>query len=205
MCNFTYSSDYTPIITDVSPGNASTASLINIMGKNFGNNMSSINALVGSQYCDPIGLSQMDSNGTQTFSCQLIGLNLGNQPIQLNIQGIYLFQNILQLINHLNEKILRNKNKGLGNSQNAQNLYVTGLPSVDLIEPASGSIYGGTLITVQGNGFDKTTIVKLGSVLCTIKSVSINTLACVTGSNNGVSGTVALQIKLAFSNEIIFL
>ena len=82
---------------------------------------------------------------------------------------------------------------------------MTGLPSVDSIEPASGSIYGGTLITVQGNGFDKTTIVKLGSVLCTIKSVSINTLACVAGSNNGVSGTVALQIKLAFSNEIIFL
>jgi len=87
MCNFTYSSNYTPVITEVSPSNASSASLITIKGVNFGTSMSYINTKIGSQNCDPVSLSQMDSNGTQIFSCQLNGLNLSDQPIQFNIQG----------------------------------------------------------------------------------------------------------------------
>lgn len=86
-------------------------------------------------------------------------------------------------------------NKGLGNSQNPHNLYVTGLPSIDSLQPSSGSTYGGTLLTIQGNGFDQTTKVNFGSSSCSIRSVKINRLTCVTGSNNGAVGSFGVQIK----------
>ena len=84
--------------------------------------------------------------------------------------------------------------EGFGDSQNPHNLYVTGVPSVGSIQPGSGSIYGGTLLAIQGNGFDKTTKVTLGSAVCSIQSLAINTLTCITGPNTA-GGPVQLQIK----------
>ena len=87
ICNFTYSFSYTPVITLVSPTNTSTVNIFNITGTNFGTDLNGIYAKIGSQNCIPISLSQIDTNITQLFTCQLDGLNLGNQDIQLNIQG----------------------------------------------------------------------------------------------------------------------
>lgn len=75
------------MITDAAPLNVSTADLITLRGTNLGPIMSGISTRIGSQNCYPVSLTQADSNGTQELTCQLSGLNLGDQYIQLNVQG----------------------------------------------------------------------------------------------------------------------
>lgn len=64
---------------------------------------------------------------------------------------------------------------------------------VSSISPNSGSIYGGTVLTINGNGFDSTTQVLFDTVQCNIISYSINSLQCRTGFH--LFGVVSVNIK----------
>ena len=62
------------------------SSLIILTGSNFGQDINNVNVYIGSQYCQPVQI-----NETQIV-CQLNGLNLGGQNIQVNILGINNFE-----------------------------------------------------------------------------------------------------------------
>ena len=72
-------------------------------------------------------------------------------------------------------------------------IYVTGMPSIKSISPSSGSIYGGTVLTLTGNGFTTDTSVKLDSSVCTVISATLDTLTCLTSDH--ADGTVSLVIR----------
>jgi len=80
------------------------------------------------------------------------------------------------------------------------------LPLVSSISPSSGSIYGGTLLTILGNGFDETTKIFVDNVKCSINSYSINKLTCITGAHSAGSVGLAIRLKkfIYFFFKIIF-
>jgi len=52
----------------------------------------------------------------------------------------------------------------------------------------------GTVITIQGNGFDSATVVSIGNAACKVISVSINQLTCKT-SANAAAANLNFQIR----------
>ena len=70
---------------------------------------------------------------------------------------------------------------------------MTGIPFVNLIFPLFGSIYGGTLLNISGNGFDYGTQVFLQNVKCNITYLAINNIQCLTGPR--IQSTVNIIIK----------
>ena len=88
--------------------------------------------------------------------------------------------------------IIKNKKKDSGNSVNS-NIQVTGYQLVKTISPAIGSINGGSLLTISGNGFTLNTTVLIGSSVCNVTYVSLDQLICITSPHG--PGTVSFVIK----------
>jgi hypothetical protein len=74
------------------------------------------------------------------------------------------------------------------------NLTINGLPSVQSLSPTSGSIYGGTLLTINGNGFDiaQNLKVSIGGSNCIIQSVILSKIVCLTSSHIEGNATVTI-------------
>lgn len=73
--------------------------------------------------------------------------------------------------------------------------YVTGLSSVS---PTSGSIHGGTAITLSGYGFGTDTSnveVTVGSGSCEINEVAMGTLKCTTPAHQQGAVNVVVCVK----------
>lgn len=75
--------------------------------------------------------------------------------------------------------------KGKGLATPNPSLQVAGEPIVASMTPNTGSVYGGTLVTILGNGFDLSSQVTLAGADCVVKSVSTTSLTCRTPSGNG--------------------
>lgn len=102
------------------------------------------------------------------IKCQLDGCNLGKQIIDLSVIGF-------------------------GNAKNSKNLNINGLPLIKSTTPNSGSLHGGTIVTISGNGFDETTQVLLNKTNCTLIDYSINMLTCQTNAH--LESIVSFEIK----------
>lgn len=68
------------------------------------------------------------------------------------------------------------------------------------LSPPAGSIHGGTIVTVNGNGFDTSTVVTLGSSLCRIVAMDTRSLTCETTQSLEISDgeqnkNVALMVR----------
>ena len=82
---------------------------------------------------------------------------------------------------------------GSGKSMTDANIYVTGLPSLKSLSPSSGSVYGGTILTITGNGFTTGTVINLHTSTCTVIEAALDKLTCLTSEH--ADGTVSLSIK----------
>ena len=80
-CTFSYSQSITPKLSTVAPNSVNTSSLITITGTSFGSDLNSVNIQIGSQNC--VASTVTD----QAITCNLAGLNLGNQNVAVNIIG----------------------------------------------------------------------------------------------------------------------
>lgn len=152
-CYFNYSQVCTPILNSVSPNSVNSSNLITLTGSNLNTNLSDLEIKIGTQICVPVSVNENE------ITCQLNGLNLGDQQVNVNIFG-------------------------LGDAQSDQGLFVKGLTSISDISPLTGSVYGGTVLTMNGNGFDETTRVLLDNVDCKITSFKIDSLACISGPHS---------------------
>ena len=66
------------------------------------------------------------------------------------------------------------------------------------VRPLSGSIYGGTLVTIRGTGFGNTADfvqVSVGGAACAVSTVSNQMITCVTG-NYGSENTAAVMVTI---------
>ncbi|XP_045208899.2 fibrocystin-L-like [Mercenaria mercenaria] len=83
---------------------------------------------------------------------------------------------------------------GLGKAVGS--LIVNGLLSISKVQPLSGSIYGGTVLNIEGNGFTVNyTTVLVGFVPCDIESIIPSNVICVTRPNN--AGTLNVVMNSA--------
>lgn len=105
------------------------------------------------------------ASGTSA-TCTLAGLEVGAQSIQVNVIGV---------------------GNALDNS-----VQINGAAAVSAISPNSGSIYGGTEVTITGNGFDSinNTQIRLGTSVCKITSLSVSSVKCITSAGNGLVNSV---------------
>ncbi|CAF0710276.1 unnamed protein product [Brachionus calyciflorus] len=101
------------------------------------------------------------------IKCILDGLDLGQQNINLNIEN-------------------------LGNA--ISNIQVTGVASLTSINPVSGSVNGGTKVTISGNGFSNYTAVRIGNSVCEIEKIKINEIVCLTTSHLA-QNSVPIEIR----------
>ncbi len=69
------------------------------------------------------------------------------------------------------------------------------------MNPSSGSLYGGTVINILGNGFDtkENTFIKIGNSNCTLTALNSSMLTCITPQN--IAGTYQVQIKLDIKSK----
>ena len=75
---------------------------------------------------------------------------------------------------------------------------VASVGSVNAISPSIGSTYGNQEVTITGAGFHNAdnTEVTIGGNVCTIVSVTIDTIVCKTGSNSGAEAlAVAISVQ----------
>lgn len=88
-----------------------------------------------------------------------------------------------------NEVIVKEKTFGKASGS----LKVYGSPTVSIITPSSGSIYGETAITIQGNGFvENDTTVTIDGASCEILKTLLSEVTCKTQSH--VAATVSVEI-----------
>lgn len=71
---------------------------------------------------------------------------------------------------------------------------MTGVAAINSISPSTGSIHGGTKVTILGNGFNNQSVVDMGGSLCSIESVKINEIICITSSHTA-QDSIALNIE----------
>ena len=86
------------------------------------------------------------------ITCSLLSLNLGDHLVRLNADG---------------------------DAINAKNLTVTGKPAVFSMNPTNGSVYGGQIITLTGNGFSGNSVITIGPATCRIISYKVDKATCI--------------------------
>ena len=185
FCVFTYSSNSIPTVTNVFPSNFSNPSIITINGTLFGNNKTDVIVKIGTSNCNVTSVNDNE------IKCFLESLNIGEQNVIVNfkseILGLLFKQNIKFIIN-----------LGFGNA--LSNFTITGTASVQSLIPNSGSIYGGTLLAINGNGFvTQNLLVSIGGSYCSIKSVTLSKIECLTSGH--AEGNTSLSI---ISNSVSF-
>ncbi|CAH1789358.1 unnamed protein product [Owenia fusiformis] len=169
-CTFQYSASVTPTVTDVSPTIVSGASTaLTINGTNFGSNETGVVITVGETLCGVTAIS------STSIICDLGYVTVGPQVFSLVVT-----------------------NQGSALSEGYASLTSSAL--IYSVSPTEGSINGGTSITIAGNGFAPAdTTVSVGGVDCTIETISISELTCITGAHS--AGTVKININ---SNGIYY-
>ncbi|CAH1788932.1 unnamed protein product [Owenia fusiformis] len=88
--------------------------------------------------------------------------------------------------------------KDKGQAWYSDPVYINSEAVVDTVSPSEGSINGGTVLNILGNGFDaESTKVTLDGVECTLQTVTLSQITCTTGPH--VDGAVKVAVK---SNDI---
>ena len=77
-------------------------------------------------------------------------------------------------------------------------ISITGSPSLTAISPDSGSLNGGTTVTIAGNGFSSQTVVNIGNKPCNVIDVEINQIKCVSTANT--EGNYSVSIRYLLEN-----
>eukprot|EP00698_Gefionella_okellyi_P011072 TRINITY_DN2904_c0_g2_i1.p1 TRINITY_DN2904_c0_g2~~TRINITY_DN2904_c0_g2_i1.p1 ORF type:complete len:3969 (+),score=910.30 TRINITY_DN2904_c0_g2_i1:483-12389(+) len=187
-CKFGYSWDYTPSVSLVTPLRSTSASMITVDGKTFAATLDELDhVLIGNVQCnlhgpvdDPLGMT-VDGNGNGEFICQAGPQEGGLYNITFFIAG---------------------KGASTGQASAWQldastNLYQTEVKTViSSVTPDTGSVEGGTVLTLTGSGFSanvESTSVTVGDEPCDIVLLG----------NAASSGTPADNIEVGILKPLV--
>ncbi|XP_021358207.1 fibrocystin-L-like [Mizuhopecten yessoensis] len=154
-CQFVYDDLVTPTVTDISPSiiTGENTTLVTIVGTGFGDKTHNVNVSMTSlEEHDCLVINVSDSE----IICSLTNLPLG-----------------------LNQAVVDISDKGRALYTNGD-VILTSLPTVSAILPKEGSIYGGTYVTVAGNGFSSDVTVQVGGQSCEVKNTTLKSLIFIT-------------------------
>ncbi|XP_052063080.1 fibrocystin-L-like [Mytilus californianus] len=78
--------------------------------------------------------------------------------------------------------------KDIGLATNNNNIQITSQAVISSITPSEGSIHGGTLIDIAGNGFTNDTAVTIDGATCQISLVTLSSVKCMTPPHAAQTG-----------------
>ncbi|XP_042290990.1 PKHD1 like 1, tandem duplicate 1 [Thunnus maccoyii] len=164
-CGFEWSEEKTPVVTGISPSQGSNG--LGTLLTVTGTGFSSENAsiMVGKAKC------HVEQITATTQVCRLGSSSAGTYPVSVSFPS-------------------------LGNSRFVGDsvLHFTYQLIVSSFSPVSGSVAGGTLLTVTGFGFSENTRVTVGSEECTVVHASDTELKCRTPAGTAGSQTVTVMV-----------
>lgn len=166
-CSFTFSSSGTPVLTSISPQKGASGTEVTLTGSGFSANVPEVNVTIGGSICYVI------SSNLTTIKCTA-GQSIGGSR----------------------EVVVRIGNKGFAEHSGGQ-IAFTYRVSVNRIQPARGSIGGGTLVTINGDGFGLTSnasSVAIGGSICNVLNSSLTEISCVTSSHASSSANVDVTV-----------
>lgn len=67
-----------------------------------------------------------------------------------------------------------------GSAVISNSVSFSGTPTLDSVSPTTGSVDGGTLLTLIGNGFTSDIVIKMAFQRCNVKSITLTQVTCVT-------------------------
>ena len=81
---------------------------------------------------------------------------------------------------------------------------ISSTASISSIDPSSGSIHGGQIITINGNGFSgsiEDTEVKIGDQSCLVHNVTLDQIKCETGGGEGAQDLTVTSANIEFQKD----
>ncbi|XP_026156055.1 fibrocystin-L-like [Mastacembelus armatus] len=162
-CGFDWSEDTTPVVTGISPSQGSNGLGTLLTVTGTGFSNETASIMVGKAVC------QVERVNATAQVCRLGSASAGTYPVSVSFPS-------------------------LGNARYADgnNLQFTYQLIVSSFSPLSGSVAGGTLLTVSGFGFSQNTTVTVGSEECEVVHASDTELKCRTPPGTAGSQTVTV-------------
>uniref|UniRef100_A0A8C4EZ61 PKHD1 like 1, tandem duplicate 2 n=1 Tax=Dicentrarchus labrax TaxID=13489 RepID=A0A8C4EZ61_DICLA len=164
-CGFEWSEDATPVVTGISPSQGSNGLGTLLTVTGTGFRSENASIFVGKARCD------VEQITATTQVCRLGSASAGTYPVSVSFPS-------------------------LGNSRypDGNMFHFTYQLIVSSFSPLSGSVAGGTLLTVSGFGFGQNTTVTVGSEECVVVHASDTELKCRTPPGTAGSQTVTVMM-----------
>ncbi|XP_051526679.1 fibrocystin-L-like [Myxocyprinus asiaticus] len=164
-CGFTWSESKTPTVTGISPTEGSSGLGTVLTITGSGFDGGNVTVKTGNVECSILQVTNT------SITCSVGPASAGVQPISLSLSG-------------------------LGYARYVQgNIFnFTQLLGVTSIDPTTGSVAGGTILTVLGYGFSNDTAVTIGSLPCHITEVERSQLRCIVPAGSAGEQTVTLTM-----------
>ncbi len=147
-CTFSYSDSISPELTSVSPLTVSGSTQISLQGSKFGSDATKVHVMIGASECVVASVA----NDSQ-IECQVAGVEAGDQLVQVTVEGV-------------------------GLAKASTGFFISSQLKVVSVSPSAGSIHGGSVVTVTGNGFGPGTRLSFGGYPCLIRSVLPDQITC---------------------------
>ncbi|XP_061164553.1 fibrocystin-L-like [Saccostrea echinata] len=109
----------------------------------------------------------VQSQTVDTITCTITNLPLGQNAVRVSVSGF---------------------------GSAVSSLEVASPAVISSLTPSSGSVYGGTVIHVQGNGFTQDANITIGGVSCQLISATLSDLQCTTGAHAAETSQVDIQV-----------
>ncbi|XP_039709652.1 fibrocystin-L isoform X1 [Pteropus medius] len=163
-CGFTWDPATTPIVRAIRPsqGSYEESTILTILGSGFSPS-SAFSVSVGSIGCS---LLSVDEN---EIKCQILKGSAGRLPVAVSVDDVGLAQNVEDEI-----------------------FYFVYQNQISHIRPASGSLAGGTLLTLSGFGFHENSKILVGNETCSMIDGDLNKITCRTPKRT--EGTVDISV-----------
>ncbi|MBZ3876694.1 Fibrocystin-L [Sciurus carolinensis] len=163
-CGFTWDPMSTPLILDTSPsqGSYEDSTILTIAGSGFSPS-SAVSVLVGPTRCSLLSVIENE------IKCQILNGSAGQLPVAVSIANVGLAQNVEDEGFHF--------------------IYQS---RISRIWPDSGSLAGGTLLTLSGFGFSENSKVLVGNETCSVIEGDLNKITCRTPKR--IEGTVDISV-----------
>ncbi|NP_001305057.1 PKHD1 like 1, tandem duplicate 1 isoform X1 [Danio rerio] len=162
-CGFTWSESKTPTVTGISPTEGSSSLGTVLTITGSGFNGGNVTVKTGDVECSILQVTNT------SITCQVGPASAGVQPVSLSFSL-------------------------LGNARypNNSSFNFTHLFGVTSINPTSGSVAGGTVLTVSGYGFSNDAAVTIGTQPCSIVEVELFQLRCIVPAGSEGEQTVTM-------------
>ena len=175
------------VIDSITPGHGTTNTELTITGSNLLSDPSCISVAVGDYSCDLTG-DVTTQNNQQAITCNINTTPENSEPMSIG--------------NHYEVQVSQGEyGLSLINIASIDGRYFYLYGTVSGVSPASGSIGGGNVITITGEGFiDGDTAVTVGGNVCDIRSVDYTSIVCeTTAAQAGGSQPIGVRVIPVYS------